>query len=300
MTDIWELCRGHPGYPAALEDLDAVDGQRSPERLYGCGDRALVTGLDPAGAVTIVGARRCTAYGRETATELAGSLAAAGIVVVSGMAYGIDSAAHRGALDAGGTTIAVLACGPERAYPPSARALYRRIAGGGGAIVSEAAPGYAPKKWDFPRRNRIMAALARMTIVVEARQASGSRHTADHALALNREVGAVPGPVRSPLSAGPHGLLDDGAVLVTGAQDVLDRMLGTGVASARRVGPALEGDAASLLGVLADGSLSLAGAGQAAGLDPSRAAIALARLELLGYVRQDSGRYARTGLTPPG
>ena len=298
MSESWVIGRGEVEYPESLLDLDRLSANRSPRQLHGRGDRALVAGLDPRRAVTIVGARRCSAYGRALSSELAGSLAAAGLVVVSGMAYGIDQAAHRGALEAGGRTLAVLAGGPDRAYPPSARSVYRRILASGGAVVSESEPGYVPHRFDFPKRNRIMAALSAMTILVEAREPSGSRITADAALELNRTVGAVPGPVSSQLSAGPHSLLRDGAELIRDAQDALDLLLGVGALTAERLGTSLDEECKRALRVVGEGTgLSELAAG--AGLDAARAAVALARLELLGYVRAEAGRYARTGLVPP-
>lgn len=299
MSDGWILRRAEAGYPPALMDLDAIGDLGSPEQLFGRGGRDLVRGLDPERVVTIVGARRSSSYGRAVAAELAGSLATAGLVVVSGMAYGIDQAAHRGALDVGGRTIAVLACGPDRAYPPSARSVHRRILAAGGAVVSESPPGYEPHRYDFPRRNRIMAALAGMTIMVEARNPSGSRITADLALKLGRDVGAVPGPVTSPLSAGPHELLRDGAHLICDAQDALDRILGPGALSARRMGPEIDEECRRALAAVEAGA-SLEAMILEAGLDAARGAVALARLELLGYVRVQAGRYERTGLVPPG
>ncbi len=298
MTDVWELARDGPSYPAALLDLDRLPAISSPAALFGRGDRSLLTGWDPDRAVTIVGARRCSEYGRAVASELGGSLAAAGIVVVSGMAFGIDQAAHGGALEARGRTVAVLAGGPERAYPPSARSVYRRILASGGAVVSESPPGYQPHRGDFPRRNRIMAALARLTVMVEARDPSGSRITADLALDLDREVCSVPGPVSSTLSAGPHALIRDGAALIRGPQDVLDLLLGVGEMTAERIGPPTDHESARALAIVGQGA-SLSEVAAAAGLDAARAAVALARLELLGYVRADAGRYARTGLVPP-
>jgi len=295
----WTLERGAPGFPPGLADLDRVDGLESPRRLHGRGARSLVAGLEPAAAVTIVGARRCTGYGRSVAAELAGSLAEAGLVVVSGMAFGVDSAAHEGALAAAGSTVAVLACGPDRAYPPSARSLYRRILESGGAVVSESPPGYEPGRWDFPRRNRLMAALAAMTVVVEATEPSGSRITAERAMELGRDVGAVPGPIGSRLSAGPHSLLREGAHFVGGAQDVLDRVLGVGAATATRVGPSLDAEGTALLGLVEGEGAGLERLTAASGMPAAAAAVALARLELLGYLRVDRGRYVRTGLSPP-
>ncbi len=245
---------GRPAIHPASSTSMGSQSTGSPDQLFGRGRRELVAGWDSGRAVTIVGARRSTAYGRSMAAELAGSLAAAGMVVVSGMAYGIDQAAHRGALEAGGETLAVLACGPDRAYPPSARALYRRVLAAGGAVVSEAPPGYRPFRSDFPKRNRIMAALAAMTVMVEARDPSGSRITADVALELGRDVGGMPGPIGSPLSAGPHALIRDGAQLIRGAQDVLDGLLGVGALTAERIGPELDAECARALGAVGSGS----------------------------------------------
>lgn len=267
--------------------------------LYGCGARDLVGGLDAGAAVTIVGARRSSGEGGAIAEQLAASLAAAGLVVVSGMAFGIDSAAHRGALAVGGRTVAVLAGGPDVPYPPSARSLYRRILSGGGAVVSEAASGRRPERWAFPARNRIMAALSAVTVVVEATDPSGSRITADRALELGREVGAVPGPIGSPLSAGPHALIRDGAFLVRGAQDVLDVALGVGVGDARRIGPGLDASLAAVLEAVGTTGAGSERVAASARLEAAEVAAALARLELMGYLRFDTGRFIRTGLEPP-
>ena len=292
----WQLGIEDAGYPRGLHDLDDA-----PALVYGVGDRHAFAGLAPDACVTIVGARRATPYGRNVAEELGRQLAAAGVVVVSGMAYGIDSAAHRGALEAGGVTVAVLAGGPDVAYPPSARRLHRRILESGGAAVSEVEPGEAPLRWGFPARNRLMAALAAITVVVEATERSGSRHTTDAAERLQRLVGAVPGPVNSPLSAGPHALLYDGAHLVRDAQDVLDLTLGVGAVSVRGQGPELEPALAGVLALLDAGPLTCDAVTSRLGTPAAEVAVDLARLELLGYVRADgAGRFARTGLLAPG
>jgi DNA processing protein len=248
----------------------------------------------------VVGARRAGAYGLQVAETLGHDLAAAGLVVVSGLAHGIDAAAHRGALAGGGITVAVLGGGPDVIYPPGQRRLYKRIVENGGAIVSEQQPGTPLARWCFPSRNRVMAALAKVTVVVEATVRSGTRITSDWALDLpNREVGAVPGPVNSRLSAGPNALLADGAFAVRDAQDVLDRMLGVGAARVRGVGPPLEPDLARVLELVAAGEGTCDGLAATGGLAPDDAAIALVRLELLGYVRADAaGCYWRTSLAP--
>ena len=184
-----------------------------------------VRGLAPAEmlarpAVAIVGARACSGYGASVARSLGRELAAAGLVVVSGLARGVDGEAHRGVLDAGGSTVAVLGCGIDRDYPAAHADLARRIAETG-LIVSEYAPGVEPAPWRFPARNRIVAGLAAATVVVEARERSGALITTDLALEEGREVFAVPGEITSALSAGTNALLKLGASPLTCAVDVL-------------------------------------------------------------------------------
>ena len=171
-------------------------------------------------AVAIVGARACSGYGASVARSIGRELAHTGLVVVSGMARGVDGEAHRGALEAGGATIAVLGCGIDRDYPAAHSDLARRIAETG-LIVSEYAPGVEPAPWRFPARNRIVAGLCAATVVVEARERSGALITADLALEEGREVFAVPGEITSALSAGANALLKLGASPLTCAGDVL-------------------------------------------------------------------------------
>ena len=170
-------------------------------------------------AVAIVGARACSGYGASVARGLGREVAAAGLVVVSGLARGIDGEAHRGALDAGGVTVAVLGCGVDRDYPAGHADLARRICERG-LVVSEYAPGVEPAPWRFPARNRIVAGLAGATVVVEARERSGALITADLALEEGRDVFAVPGEITSKLSAGTNGLLKLGAAPLTSAADL--------------------------------------------------------------------------------
>jgi len=290
----WACCRHGDLYPDSLRD--AAD---APWALLGRGDPGLLAGLEPFATVTIVGARRATPYGREVARELGRELAAAGLIVVSGLAFGIDACSHRGALDAG-RTIAVLGCGPDVAYPAAHRSLWRRICETD-LVVSELPPGAAPWRWTFPARNRIMAALAGMTVVVEAAARSGSLITADLAADLGRDLGAVPGPVTSRASAGPNNLLAGGACLVRDAQDVLDAMLGAGVKRIDRPAPALEPALARALAAVEDGHCSCDAVATALGLSGPDAAAALSRLELLGYVLcSPMGVYSRTLAPPPG
>ncbi len=246
--------------------------------------------------MTIVGARRATSYGREIARELGRELAAAGMVVVSGLAFGIDGCAHRGALD-GGRTIAVLGCGPDVAYPASHRSLWRQICETG-LVLSELPPGAPPWKWTFPARNRIMAALAGMTVVVEAATRSGSLITIDLAADLGRDLGAVPGPVTSRASAGPNDLLAGGAHVIRDAQDVLDAMLGPG----RRLElpdpvAALDPELQAVLTAIEAGESTCDAVATATGLSGGSAAAALARLELFGYIScSNLGTYSRTSV----
>jgi DNA processing protein len=289
----WACCRHDSLYPVGLRD--AMD---APWALIGRGDSALLGQLEPEGLVTVVGARRASSYGREVARELGRELAAAGIVVVSGLAFGIDACAHRGALDAG-LTVAVLGCGADVSYPAAHRALWRRICERG-LVLSEQPPGAGAWRWTFPARNRIMAAMARMTVVVEAAERSGSLITADLAADLGRDLGAVPGPVSSRSSAGPNNLLAGGACLVRGAQDVLDAMLGPGARRAGKVGASLDPELVELLEAVERGEDTCDAIAIELDLTGPEAASALSRLEMLGYVSCSMiGVYSRTLLQPP-
>jgi DNA processing protein len=212
------------------------------------------------------------------------------VSVVSGMALGIVSAAHAGALDVGAATIAVLAGGADVPYPASKRSLYRRIVAEG-CVVAEMPPGFIPFKWSFPARNRIIAALAQATVVVEAAERSGSLITAEFAADLGREIGAVPGPVTSWRARGTNALLRDGATLVRDARDVLDAVVGVEARRAPAPASGLEPRLASLLRAVADGRDTLAAlAGTPDQADGTLAA--LTELELLGCLRRaPGGRY---------
>jgi DNA processing protein len=236
------------------------------------------------------------------AKELGAELAAAGFAVVSGMALGIDSAAQEGALRAGGLTIAVLGCGVDVAYPPRNGRLYAEIVERG-VVIGEFPPATEPRRWTFPARNRIMAALGAMTVVVEARERSGSLITAEMAQSLNRDVGAIPGLVGTSPAAGTNALIRDGAALIRGAQDVLDALLGPGAArgpARTAVGPPLEEELAGVLDLVERGAGTSDSLARASGLRPGRLATALVRLELSGYLRRNGdGRYERTSLALP-
>ena len=207
--------RGERGYPRLLAEIPDPPG-----RLWVRGEASLDVLERPA--VAIVGARACSGYGRTVARSIATECGTAGAVVVSGMARGIDGEAHRGALAAGGITIAVLGCGIDRDYPAAHAELARAIVAAGGLVVSEYEPGVEPAPWRFPARNRIIAGLAAATVVVEARERSGALITADFALEDGREVLAVPGEITSSLSAGANALLRQGATPATSTADVLE------------------------------------------------------------------------------
>jgi DNA processing protein len=204
------LVLGDPDYPPRIGELPDP-----PLVLYVRGRPA-----PDDDAVAVVGARRASVYGRAVAERFGRALARAGLTVVSGLARGVDSVAHQAALDAGGRTVAVLGCGLDRVYPPENRRLAREIERTG-AIYSELAPGTPPLAHHFPMRNRIIAALGRAAVVVEARPRSGSLITARLSAELGRQVFAVPGSVDSELSRGPHALIRDGAVLAEGPEQVL-------------------------------------------------------------------------------
>jgi DNA processing protein len=295
---LFALCRHDPGYPSPLAELG--DG---PAVLYGAGSQSRLAELVAEPLVAVVGARRASAYGLEVARELGRGLSAARVSVVSGLALGIDAAAHRGALDTGGNTIAVLACGAERAYPRTNSALYERIAATG-VVLGELPPGTPPRRWTFPARNRIMAGLTAVTVVVEAAERSGSLITARFAEDLNREVAAVPGRVTSRMAAGSNRLLRDGAHVIRDAADVLDALFGAGgwdgrVAAVPRraaraaAAPELEPPLRRVLEAI-EGGASVDAAGPVAGLTAAEARAALGRLELLGLLRRDPfGGYER-------
>lgn len=223
------LVPGDPEWPATVDRLRCP-----PYCLFvrGAADLASLTDR----SVAVVGARAATDYGMAVASDLGVGLAERGWTVVSGAAFGIDGAGHRGCLAGGGPTVAVLACGVDRAYPEAHRPLLRKIAEQG-AVVSEVPPGAAPFRGRFLARNRIIAALGRATVVVEAGLRSGSLSTANEATTIVRPVGAVPGPVSSVLSAGCHELVRRGeAVLVTDTADVVElaSAIGEGIQPDRR------------------------------------------------------------------
>lgn len=277
------ICLCDRDYPERLRQLPSP-----PAVLHVRGDLEALLALTAGEPVAVVGTRRPSAYGLEVAGALGRGLAAAGLTVVSGMAQGIDSAAHRGALDVDGFTVAVLAGGPERAYPASAGGLHRRIAQEG-AVISELPPGTEVRRWMFPARNRLVAALSAMTVVVEAGERSGALLTASWASSLHRPLGAVPGRISSPQAAGANRLIAGGARLITGAQDALDEIYGQGVRQAAPDGRGdLDPELRWWLGEIAGGT-DTPGALARAGLSPEKGLQVLSALEVAGYIRRGAG-----------
>ncbi len=278
-------------YPALLREL-----ADPPLVLYWRGQVPASCGP----AVAVVGSRRCSDYGRRTAQRIGGDVAEHGVVVVSGLARGVDSAAHRGALETG-RTAAVLAGGLDRIYPGEHRGLADRILQEGGWLMSEQPPGQGPRPWLFPHRNRILTGLALATVVVEAGQRSGSLASARHALAQGREVLAVPGQIDAPLSVGTNLLLREGAGPYLGLED-LGAIAGLAVlVAAKTRGPAenslqdaslVDADAVRLVAALEHGPLGLDALLEATALDGARVLALLTALELAGLVeRRAAGAY---------
>jgi len=284
------VCLHSDGYPARLVGLSDA-----PAVLYLAGDPDVLDATGSVPMACLVGTRRPSGYALEVAHELGRGLASAGVTVVSGLALGVDAAAHRGTLARRGLTVAVLACGVDRPYPRTNGVLYERVLERGVA-VSEMPPGHPAFRWSFPARNRIMAGLSAMTVVVEAGDPSGTLITAAFALDLGRELGAVPGWVTSRMAAGSNRLLREGASVVRGVEDILDGLYGVGNGAFSRGAPDPPQLEPTLRRVL-DGVEAGEGAEairRSAGVSAAGARAALGRLELLGLVSRDGfGSYQR-------
>jgi DNA processing protein len=283
------VCRHSSRYPS---QLGALHDEPNPLFVKGSAERLARLAQEPC--VAIVGARECSEYARGVAQSLGRSLAAAGVTVVSGLARGIDGAAHQGAMAADGAAIAVLAGGPDWIYPKRHAALYRQILQTG-TVVSEMPPGTRPRAWGFPARNRIMAGLARVVVVVEAAESSGSLITADFASQVSAEVAAVPGRVTARIAAGSNALLHDGAAVIRDAEDVLDLVYGVGCRPKQaKTERALEPALRHVLDAVEVGD-SLPAAARRASLTAGELRGALGRLEALGLVYRDGfGGYERS------
>jgi DNA processing protein len=268
-------------YPARLKEID-----QPPPILY---VRGTLTPED-AWAIAVVGTRRVTAYGRQVSEDLAGSLAANGITVVSGLARGVDAIAHQAALKAGGRTIAVLGCGVDRIYPPEHAQLAAKIMENG-ALVSDYAPGTGPEAANFPPRNRIISGLSLGTVVVEAGETSGALITAQFAVDQGREVFAVPGNILAPQSKGTNRLISQGARPMLSARDVLDVLNLAQVPQQRAVRKALPADEveSKLMNILTQEPLQMDEIRNQSGLPIERVSAALVMMELKGLVRSVGG-----------
>ncbi len=268
----WE--KGSENYPKELLDL-----QHPPAELYALGNAAVLA----KPRVSIVGTRASTGYGERITRMLTRSLVKAGVTVVSGMARGIDGTAHRTALEEDGDTVAVLGTGIDVPYPVGHRQLHRTIAERG-LVVSENPPGMTAQKGAFPKRNRIIAALAPVTIVVEAGFRSGALNTASQALELGRVVAAVPGPIDSDQSRGSNQLLRDGAVLISSADDALT-LLGLSVPVAARESTPLLPDTEQKVWDATDrGFADMDSLPARTGLTMAECLAAITSLEILGLV----------------
>lgn len=308
---LWMMCRHSDHYPDAFAAIGPP-----PIVLYGLGLQSILKEMSDHPGIAVVGARRATAYGREVAYQFGRDLAAAGMTVVSGMALGVDGAAHRGALQIGGRSVAVLAGGPECPYPRSHTELHRQLIAQG-AVVSERPPGSRAQRWGFPARNRLIAALSVKTVVVEGRLNSGAMHTVDFAEQLGQTVAAVPGPVTSALSDGPnHIIAEQNGGFVRSARDVLDEIYVAGAHDGRlaaQAKPAVPDKpptgsnkqrpeilARSLEAPLSDvyervrlgDGVAPVIAANLPSIPPRRVITALGELELAGHIeRNDSGGY---------
>lgn len=275
-----KVSRSDPGFPSVF-----LEREGGPNAIYLIGDETILE-MAPQRVVAIVGTREASPYGVKVTTALARAFAEAGIAVVSGLARGIDAAAHRGALEAGGKTIAVMGTGVDIPYPVGHRELHREV-GEKGLVLSENPPGMTAFPGCFPRRNRLIAALARVTIVVEAPYKSGAINTATQALEAGRVVAAVPGPIDSPRSAGANLLLRDGAQIIHSVDDAL--MLYGLTAGKKPERAALGAAEAAVWAALEGGRASAEVLADRSGLEVRSVLEGIARLELNGMVRQTAG-----------
>lgn len=282
----WEIravAKSDSAYPAALA---ALAGPPSP--LYAVGELACLAGA-PEATVAIVGTRDASEYGLHVAEALGRAFAQAGAVVVSGLARGVDSAAHRGALAAGGRTVAVLGTGVDVPYPATNRSLHARIADCG-LVVSENQPGRQAYPGCFPRRNRLIAALAKVTIVVEAPFKSGALNTASQALDLGRSVAAVPGQIGQHRCEGSNTLLRDGAHVLASLDDALALL---GVSRNETVRQPLGGVEADVWEALQSDAITTDAVAECLDRPAGEVATAISRLELAGLVAVGAGGIVR-------
>lgn len=270
-----KVTKQHKHYPPYLRQITYP-----PKELFCVGEPP----IDYLPAVTIVGSRKLSRYGETVTYQLAYELAKQGITIVSGLALGADDAAHRGAIEAGGRTVAVLACGLDTIYPASHRNLAIELLKKGGSILSEYSEGTPALKQHFIARNRIVSALSDMVIVTEAAENSGSLITANYGLEQNKLVGAIPGNINSNLSAGTNNLLKSGAQIITSAQDVLDTLgVHTSMEVAEVFGETKEEQV--IIDIMKEGVTELEQIQTKSKLDPSIFSQTITMLEISGKIR---------------
>jgi DNA processing protein len=287
----WLVTPDHSDWPIALGDL----GWGAPAALWGIGNRSALASLGRA--ISIVGSRGASTYGEWVTLEFAAELVNRGFAVVSGGAYGIDGIAHRAALRVAGTTIAVMAGGIDRLYPSGHQSMFAEICKTG-AIISELSPGASPTKWRFLQRNRLIAALGNVTLVVEAGSRSGSINTANHALALGRAIAAIPGPVTASSSAGTNRLIAEGiAQLVVSPSDLAALAGDSDCLSIPRDDDDLGDLEKRALDAISLKPASAADIARRAGLTSQELAIAMGQLLLIGRVSQKEGGYFKVKQT---
>lgn len=289
---IQRLTAKDEGWPGGLAEMESVT---APDELYLIGKPL----PDKNKTLAIVGTRRPTGAGLQAARSIAARLSEAGFAIVSGLALGIDAAAHTGCLEAGGHTVAVLGCGVDVLYPKKNRALKERIERRG-SVVSEFPPGTPSKAAHFPQRNRIIAGLARGVVVIEGGLRSGALITARYAIDANRDVYALPGSIRNPMAEGPNELVRTGqAGLVTCADHIFEDVGGQLVWSESKPGegaPPLDAMEADVLFAMDDSGNSVDRVARDAGIELGKVALSLARLEIRGMVRKRIGGYELTEL----
>ena len=284
--DIRTITRDDAEYPESLREI-----AQPPEQLF-------VRGVIPAGVCfAVVGTRLPTTYGKQVTPKLVYDLARAGLIIVSGLAYGVDTLAHEAALDAGGLTIAVLGTGVDEGslYPRKHLKLARRIVDTGGAVISEYPSGTEGKKYHFPARNRVVSGMSVGTLVIEAKEKSGALITARHALDQNRDIYAVPGPVTSPQSVGPNRLIRDGATPVLSPMDIIENY-GASPAPQRKLADAdATEEERRVLDALVSGALHVDMLASATGMAAQELLPLLTQLELKALIHNvGAGQYSRT------
>ncbi|MBI2621833.1 MAG: DNA-protecting protein DprA [Candidatus Levybacteria bacterium] len=295
------VCLSDQEYPKLLRQIP-----NPPIVLYVKGDLQTVyslrtTAVDSSRkaesiAIAIVGTRKITSYGREITQLFASELSNASLIIVSGMAYGVDGIAHQATIDAGGKTIAVLGNGVDLPYPRENQKLYEDILDSGGAIISESPPGEPPSVGSFPSRNRIIAGLSDGVLVTEGAHDSGSLITANFGLEFGRKVFAVPGPITSSLSAAPLRLIEKGAKLVIRPEDILKELKVSRVSQVSKVsrggGKGLTKEESSIIGLLENEPLHFDEIVRRLSLDSSKAGTILSMMEIKGLIKNSGGNYS--------